>query len=141
MSTPIKILIVDDEKETTDMLVRYFKLENYDATACNTPIEALNLIKNDNFLVCILDIQMPEMNGIDLLKKIKQINGMTGVIMMSDHASTENILTCLRRGAETCFLKPISDLSELKKIVDTLIKRFKTWQKLIQKLTNQSKNS
>lgn len=137
----IKILIVDDEKNITDMMVRYFSFEGYDVTGCNDPVEALEMIKNDNYLICILDIQMPKLNGTDLLKEIKLYNGMIGVIMMTAYATTENVLTCLRRGAETCFLKPIDDLEGIKKYVDNVVKRFNDWQNLIIQLKGSSSST
>lgn len=133
-SLAIKILAVDDEKAITDMLVRYFTYEGYEITGINDPNEALELVRKSNFLVCLLDIQMPGMSGLDLLKAIKQENGMTAVFMMTAFATTENVLTALRRGAETCYLKPLNNLEMMRADVDRAIERFKGWQELIQRL-------
>lgn len=130
----VKILVVDDEKEITDMLVRYFSYEGYSITAVNDPLEAWRLIQEDNYLVVISDVQMPAMSGLDLLKSIKQYNGMIGVILMTGYASTDNMLTAFRRGAETCFLKPLKDLDAVRASVDGLIQRLRAWQLLIQSL-------
>jgi DNA-binding response OmpR family regulator len=134
MRHDVKILVVDDEKDVTDMFVRFFTFEGYLITGVNDPMQALSLFCRDNFMICILDIQMPGMSGLDLLKDIKRHNGMTGVIMMTARATTENILTALRRGAETCFLKPIDDMQAVKKAVDDLVLRFENWQRLLRDL-------
>lgn len=133
----VKILVVDDEKEITDMLVRYFSYEGYRIDAVNDPVEALAKVQNDNYLIVLSDIQMPNMNGLDLLKSIKTYNGMIGVILLTAHATTDNMLTALRRGAETCFLKPLNDLDAIRTSVDGLINRLRRWQDLIQSLRRQ----
>lgn len=126
-----KILIVDDEKAITDTLSRFFEFEGYHVMTVNDPYSALKVINRENIFIVISDISMPGMSGVDLLQRIKQHNGMIQVIMITGFVTLDNILACLRRGADECFLKPFSDLSQLKRAVDDAMAKLKRWQDLM----------
>ena len=87
----------------------------------NDPYTALKMIHEGNYLIVISDIAMPGMTGIELLSRIKEYNGMIQVIMVTGYVTLDNILTCLRLGADDCFLKPLADLDNLKESVDEAI--------------------
>lgn len=130
-----KILIVDDEKDITTTLKRYFTFEGYSVDTTNDPYTALKLINDDNYLIVISDIAMPGMTGIELLSRIKKYNGMIQVIMITGFVTLDNILTCLRLGADDCFLKPLSNLDELKGSVDEAIGKLTKWKRLMASMT------
>lgn len=127
----IKILVVDDEPEITDSLVRILKVEGYDATGVTNPLIALEMVKRDNYLVVISDIQMPEMRGTELLRRIKEYNGMIQVIIITGYITIDNILTCLRRGANDCFFKPLKDKDELLAAVKVAADKLLRWEQVI----------
>ncbi len=130
-----KILIVDDEKDITSTLKRYFAFEGYDVDITNDPYTALKMIHEGNYLIVISDIAMPGMTGIELLSRIKEYNGMIQVIMVTGYVTLDNILTCLRLGADDCFLKPLADLDNLKESVDEAIAKLNKWKKLMASMT------
>lgn len=132
----VKLLIIDDEKSITNSLERYFKLLDYDVTSSNSPLEALEMIKEENFSIVISDISMPDMDGVELLKKIKKYNGMIQVIMMTGVVTIENILGCLTNGANDCFLKPL-DMESLKKAVDDATAKLLKWENIIKSMVRQ----
>lgn len=132
-----KILIVDDEKVITDTLARYFKLEGFDTLTCNSAYEALRLIHANDILIVITDIAMPGMDGVELLRRIKQSNGMIQVIMMTGFIRTQTILTCMRLGADDCLLKPLDDLDEMTEAVRTAQKRLAKWHQLLIRLKKE----
>lgn len=129
------ILIVDDEKAITATLSRYFTLEGYEVLTANDPYSALQIIHQENILVVISDIAMPGMSGVELLQRIKQYNGMIQVIMITGYVTLDNILTCLRLGADDCFIKPLPDLVVLKKSVDEAIRKLRKWHDLMLEIT------
>lgn len=133
----IKILIVDDEESITASLTRYFDLMGYKASATSSPLEALRMVENDNYMVVISDIVMPEMGGIELLKRIKKFNGMIQVIMMTGVVTIENVLACLRNGANECFLKPLDDLEDMKNAVDEAVGKLEKWERLIRSMVKR----
>lgn len=130
----IKILVVDDEPEITDSLVRILRLEGYEADGVTNPITALEMVKKDNYLVVISDIQMPEMRGTELLRAIKEYNGMIQVIIITGYITIDNILTCLRRGANDCFFKPLKDRDELLNAVKVAIGKLERWEQVISQM-------
>lgn len=131
MSSSFKILIVDDEKDITTTLKRYFSFEGYRVDITNDPYTALKMIHDDNYLIVISDIAMPGMTGIELLSRIKEYNGMIQVIMITGFVTLDNVLTCLRLGADDCFLKPLNDLNDLKTAVDEALAKLAKWKELM----------
>ncbi|MFQ5432137.1 MAG: response regulator [Nitrospinota bacterium] len=130
----IKILVVDDEPEITESLVRILRIEGYDATGVTNPLTALEMVKKENYLIVISDIQMPEMRGTELLRSIKEYNGMIQVIIITGYVTIDNILTCLRRGANDCFFKPLKDSKELLNAVKVATGKLERWEQVISEM-------
>ncbi len=130
-NSKIKILIVDDEVDITTTLKRYFVFEGFDVDVTNDPYSALKMIHNNNYLLVISDIAMPGMDGIELLRRIKEYNGMIQVVMITGFVTLDNILNCLRLGADDCFLKPLRDLDDLKKAVVDCTVKLNKWRRLM----------
>ncbi len=131
------MLIVDDESGITESLTRYFRLLDYNVDSTNNPKEALDMVCNDNYMVVISDIMMPDMSGIELLKRVKKYNGMIQVIMMTGVITIENVLACLSNGANECFLKPLDDLEKIKEAVDEAIAKLTKWENLIKTMVKR----
>jgi DNA-binding NtrC family response regulator len=134
-----KILIVDDEEGITNSLVRYFRMLEYKVDGVNSPVKALEMIHNENYMIVISDIMMPEMSGIEMLGRIKDFNGMIQVIMMTGVVTIENVLACLRNGANDCYLKPLDDLTVMKGAVDEAIMRLGKWESMIKQMINRKR--
>lgn len=123
-----QLLIVDDELEIREMLARHYRLKQYEVTLAADACEALATLVQQRFDVVISDIKMPGMNGVDLLKAIRSEYPMTRVIMITGYVTLDHALACLRRGADTCVFKPLTDLGELDSAVDSAIKWLRRWQ-------------
>ncbi len=104
MSSP-KILIVDDElgpRESLRMILQW----DYDVVMAEGGRSALAVLEKENYDLVILDIRMPDINGIDLLAEIKQIAPDTEVVMITAYASVETAANALRYGALDYLIKP-----------------------------------
>src|SRR4029077_119124 len=77
------LLIVDDDANTLASLSRAFRLAGHEATVCDNPIKALDMIKNEKYDLIFSDVVMPAMNGLALLEQIKIAGVVTPVVMMS----------------------------------------------------------
>jgi len=85
MKTPFKILIVDDELLITGTLQTILQCYGYKATTFNNGFKALNSIRSDYFHIALVDIGMPEMNGIELMAEIRRLSAHTRVILMTGY--------------------------------------------------------
>nr|WP_321402634.1 response regulator [uncultured Desulfobacter sp.] len=111
---PVKILIVDDEKDFVEMFSLRLTRQGEKVSAAYSGQEALDLLKNANIDVVILDIRMPGMDGIETLKKIKANHPLVEVILLTGHGSTETAVEGMKEGAFDYLMKPadFEDISE-----------------------------
>jgi two-component system nitrogen regulation response regulator NtrX len=102
------LLIVDDDANTLASLSRAFRLAGHEATVCDNPIKALEMIKTEKFDVIFSDVVMPGMDGLSLLEQIKAAGVAAPVVMMSGQAHIEMAVKATRLGALDFLEKPIS---------------------------------
>jgi two-component system response regulator PilR (NtrC family) len=102
-----KILVVDDEDIIRDSLSFVLKDEGYDVSQAKNGREAYESVTKENYDVVITDIEMPEMNGMELLEKISEVSPQTFVIIITAFASIETAIKSLRKGAYDYIIKPI----------------------------------
>lgn len=102
------IIIVDDEYSIQTSLAGILQDEGYQTTVAGNGEKALKLIQDESPDLVLLDIWMPEMDGISALKKIRGLGEGVQVIMMSGHATIETAVTATKLGAHDFIEKPIS---------------------------------
>jgi len=118
-----KVLIVDDEREILSMLSRYFNRSgDFDVTTQTNPVLAIDNLKNTSYDIVLLDIMMPQMNGLDALEKIMEINKKQKVIMMTAYSTLDKVLKSHKHGATHYVMKPFDSLGALEKKVLEVIK-------------------
>jgi len=93
------LLIVDDERNLRNLLERILSLEGYSVTSCETSKEGLTAIENNLFYVALIDVILPDYNGIQLSKEIKEKSPDTEVIVMTAFANIRDGLEAVRNGA------------------------------------------
>jgi len=103
-----RILVVDDERNMTEVLEIFLRNEGYSVQVADSGQEALEAMREDIFDLVITDMKMPGMSGIDLLKKIKQSNPETMVVIITAYGSTESAVQAMKSGAYDYILKPFS---------------------------------
>jgi len=103
-----RILIVDDEQMICDILVQRLAREGYSCLSANNGREALNHFYKDNFSLIISDIKMPEMDGIELLKKVKAVNPNMMVIIVTAFPEIDMAVEAMRLGAYDFITKPVT---------------------------------
>jgi DNA-binding NtrC family response regulator len=103
------ILIVDDEIDFLDSVVRMLRLEGYDeVTPISNPTEVEQLLDDNSFDAAFLDVTMPELDGIDLLKLIKERSPETECVMVTANESIPLVIKAIKAGAYDYLVKPIS---------------------------------
>ncbi len=101
-----KLLIVDDEKSMREFLAIVLRKEGYYVSTAADGETALHLIEHDIFDLVMSDMKMPGLDGLALLKAIKQISPRTIVLMITAFASTESAVDAMRAGAYDYLTKP-----------------------------------
>ena len=111
-----KILIVDDEKIVRESLLHWFEEDDYKVEAAEDGEIALKMFDKNKYDLMLVDIKMPGMSGLDLLKMVKEIDKDTIVILITAFASVPSAITALKDGAYDYVTKPV-DPDELAHIV------------------------
>ncbi|MFQ3675119.1 MAG: response regulator, partial [Endomicrobiia bacterium] len=125
-----KILVIDDEQGIRDMVSYTLLKEGYAVfTAANGAEGVEQVIKND-IDVAITDIKMPGMDGIEVLKKIKEVKPEVEVIVATGYGSTETAVESLRKGAYDYINKPFN-IDELSSLVSKAIEKKQIKSKLV----------
>ncbi len=121
MTEDAKILVVDDEPIVCLSLANWLQEENYLAKAVQDGPSAIEAIKEQNWDIVLLDLKMPGMDGLEVLRKIKEIAPQIVIIMMTAYASVPSSVQAMKEGAYDYIIKPL-DVEELtlmlKKIVE-----------------------
>ena len=115
----MKVLVVDDEKLKRMTLRDDLRESNYDAIAVESPLIGLQLLQQEPFDVLVTDLRMPQMHGIEFLKRVKKEHPHITVIVMTAYASVETAVEALRFGAYNYIKKPFSS-NELILMLDKL---------------------
>ncbi|MGA2937356.1 MAG: response regulator [Syntrophobacteraceae bacterium] len=107
-----KLLIIDDEPDFLETIVKRLLKRQIDATGVDSGKEALRVLQEQSFDVVILDVRMPGMDGIETLKEIKKRSPLTEVIMLTGHGSIKSGIKGMELGAFDYVIKP-ADFEEL----------------------------
>ncbi|MFH2137113.1 MAG: sigma-54 dependent transcriptional regulator [Candidatus Omnitrophota bacterium] len=117
------ILVVDDEHGMREYLKKLLTDNNYFVSLAANGAEALEQIKNDEPAVALMDFKMPNMNGLELLEKFKQMHPHITVIMMTAYGTVENAIKAMKLGAYDYLNKPFEMEEILLVIAKALEKR------------------
>jgi DNA-binding NtrC family response regulator len=101
------ILVVDDEPLIRDTLAEYLTQEGFPVTACGSGEEALATAAERRFDIALCDVQLPGMDGLQLLERLQQLSPETFVLLITAYATVENAVEAFQRGAHDYLMKPI----------------------------------
>src|SRR5436190_4694814 len=101
------ILIVDDEPLIRDTLTEYLAQEGHRVRACGSGEQALTLASRQAFDVALCDVQLPGIDGIELLERLLKISPQTFVLLVTAFGTVDNAVEAFHRGAHDYLMKPI----------------------------------
>jgi two-component system response regulator (stage 0 sporulation protein F) len=116
----MKVLVVDDELPICELLDEFLSEQGFQVSVATNGEEALALFEQESPQMVLLDIKMPGMDGMDVLRRIKEIDSGPGVIMISAFGDSSIVTEALQKGANHYMEKPI----ELKRLSELLVE----WQ-------------
>ena len=123
MEEKAQILIVDDDESTRKSLSLIFKKKGYETHTAGTGKEALAAAKGKLFNAALLDIRLPDILGIELIKPLRQIHPDIAIIMATGFASLDTAVLALNEGAVGYITKPLNMDEVLAKVADVLEKQ------------------
>jgi DNA-binding NtrC family response regulator len=103
----VKVLLIDDDQDFLDILSERLMIRDMDVTTVSSAIEAFALVETRPFDAIILDLQMPEMDGLQALEKFKAINPHLQIILLTGHATVAKGVQAMKLGATDVLEKPV----------------------------------
>ncbi|NMC38597.1 MAG: response regulator transcription factor [Bacteroidales bacterium] len=117
-----KVLLAEDDSNLGALLRTYLAAKNYDTTLAISGKSALKAFSSEKYDLCILDIMMPEMDGLMLAKSIRNINPAMPVIFLTAKNQKEDIIEGFKTGADDYITKPFS-MEELLYRIEAILRR------------------
>jgi len=105
---PIKILLIEDEPDVRESYVDMLSFMGFDVDTAENGLNGLEKITKVNYEVVITDLNMPVMDGLETLRRIKKKNAEVEVIVVTGFATIENAISAMKQGAFDYFTKPVS---------------------------------
>jgi CheY-like chemotaxis protein len=123
-SPQVKILIVDDDKSIAGVLEGLVSSKGRTVHVCHDGMAALERIGKDRYDLILVDLIMPKLGGLEILKYAKKINPEIIVVILTGYASLETAVTAIREGAYDYISKPCK-LEEIEIVVENAIEKIK----------------
>lgn len=134
-SDSLRVLHVDDDPAVTRMVAALLQPHGIEVTQLHDPTRAVEYMIQGNFRIVILDLDMPLVNGIELLRQIKQADGGTSVIVLTGIVSQSSVLHSMRTGATACLFKPLTSVDALLDCIREIERNTDRWWKTLRELS------
>ena len=115
------LVVVDDEQNILDLVGRFAARAGFEVVTCSRGGEALALIQSRHADLVLLDLRMPDVGGIDVLRAIRSADANCQAVLMTGYASVESAIDAIRLGARDYFTKPL-DFARLEQLLATVRK-------------------
>ena len=102
----INILVVDDDEDICDYMSLVLSQQGYEVTAKTSSRQALDELRSRDYHVVVLDLMMPEVNGVEMLEEIRRFDNDVAIIIFTGHASVDTAVTSLRYKVSDYIKKP-----------------------------------
>jgi DNA-binding response OmpR family regulator len=122
MSDRPRLLIVDDELLIRDLLYDFFAGREYEIAVAENGRRALAQFESGHFDTVILDLKMPDMDGLEVASEIRQRDPQVPIIIMTGYPSMESAIDALRQHADDYFIKPFN-VKQMNRAVETALAR------------------
>jgi two-component system, OmpR family, response regulator len=123
MTQVANILVVDDEASIRFFLLEALEREGYHVTPAECGEDALQRAQAESFDLALIDLRLPGMDGMQVLKTLRQASPDTAIIVLTAHASLESAVEALRQGAHDYLFKPCKTVELLESVASGLSKR------------------
>jgi DNA-binding NtrC family response regulator len=118
----LNILVVDDDKDVCEYLEDFLTSDGYTVACVNDPTTALDALRQAEFHVCILDLMMPKLSGIDLLGQIRRVDDDIAIIILTGYPSLESATASIEHDVSAYIRKPFS-IDEFRDAIGRIAKK------------------
>jgi len=138
--TKKKVLIIDDDQSMLELAEFHLQAQGYESARAETGEEGLKLVEGSRFDVILTDLQLPDIGGIDVVKRLKEISPDSEIIMISGHGSVAKAVEATKAGAFYFVEKPV-EFEELMVLIEKAVERGQQAEEIRQlrgRLTNRA---
>lgn len=121
MENTVKILLVDDEIKFLNAIANRLRMKGFEVTTADNGAAAIEAAKEGGFDVAVVDLQMPGIDGAQVLKILKESHKFIEIIMLTGHATVDSAVECTKLGAFMYLEKPY----DFDKLVEALMQAYK----------------
>jgi two-component system response regulator HydG len=115
---PIKVLVIDNDAAHAETIADSLQRIGYDCTVATSGLEGVRLLENGTYELIVTDLKMPEVGGLEILSKSREVLPDAEVILVTGHGTIQSAVEAMQQGAFNYLLKPL-DLKQLRAVVDT----------------------
>ena len=101
------LLVVDDDPQVLNLIGRFGATEGFEVVACRGGVEALQQIRERRADLVLVDLRMPDVGGLDVISRVRDVDPHCRIILMSGHATIDTAVEAVKRGAIDCIAKPL----------------------------------
>lgn len=131
MKEKYNILAVNGDKELLRRLEKELETVPFSLENAQTAAEAMEKVKSYKYHIVIIDTDLPDKSGIELLDEIIKYDSLAQIIITTQESTMDKILTSLERGANDYIAQPYLNLDELKKMIDYSVEKLERWRRAI----------
>ena len=107
------VLVIDDELFSREYFQKILEKDGNKVKAVSTGLEGMDAFRESTFDLVVLDIRLPDANGIDILRQMREINWLTPVIIVTAYGTVENAVQAMKLGAFDFLLKPFEETEKV----------------------------
>jgi len=122
LTAQIEILIVDDDKEICEYMETFLARDGFLVKALNSPQDAVEEVRTGRYHIVVLDLMMPKIDGIELLKQIRKVDSDIAVVIFTGYPSLESAVASMKLDAVDYIKKPFNP-EEFREVIDRVMKR------------------
>jgi DNA-binding NtrC family response regulator len=122
LSSQLNLLVVDDDKDVCEYLEDFLTHDGYNVTTINDPTQVVDTLKQGDYHVCIVDLMMPKLSGIDLLGMIRKHDDDVAVIILTGYPSLETATASIEHDVSAYIKKPFS-IDEFRAVIERIAKK------------------